>query len=174
MKIAHSSAELHDRRRGRQCLEDHRLRSSKAKARARRPRRFSPSRPSAEPPPSTCCARRPFSNSARTRLVEIASCCGGIAAIVGASDPHGGRHDQRRGADPASQGRCATSARNTSPRAAKWDFLVPSKGYEYATIKRPVSAPIIVGDDLSRELRLRPVGRNCHPRSTPANTAREP
>ena len=30
-------------------------------------------------------------------LVEIASCCDGIAAI-------GGRHDQRRGADPGSQG----------------------------------------------------------------------
>ena len=31
-------------------------------------------------------------------LVEIASCCDGIAAIVG------GRPDQRRGADPGSQG----------------------------------------------------------------------
>ena len=35
-------------------------------------------------------------------LVEIASCCDGIAAIVGL--PHGGRHDQRRGADSGSQG----------------------------------------------------------------------
>jgi len=37
-------------------------------------------------------------------LVEIASCCDGIAAVRRSSDPHGGRHDQRRGADPGSQG----------------------------------------------------------------------
>lgn len=37
-------------------------------------------------------------------LVEIASCCDGIAAIVGLPILTAGRHDQRRGADPGPQG----------------------------------------------------------------------
>lgn len=36
-------------------------------------------------------------------LVEIASCCDGIAAIVGTPDPDARRYHQRRGADPGSQ-----------------------------------------------------------------------
>ena len=36
-------------------------------------------------------------------LVEIASCCDGVAAIVGLPDPDARRHHQRRGADPGSQ-----------------------------------------------------------------------
>lgn len=82
-------------------------------------------------------------------LVEIASCCDGIAAIVGLP--------------------ILTSAGTISAAALIQDrkvlryvgkkyitarremgFLVPSKGYEYATIKGHKCA-IIVGDDLSRE-----------------------
>ncbi|WP_418992126.1 NAD+ synthase [Alistipes sp.] len=82
-------------------------------------------------------------------LVEIASCCDGIAAIVGMpmlTD---------RGTISAAAliqdrkvlryvGKKYITARR------EMGFLTPSKGYEYATIKGHKCA-IIVGDDLSRE-----------------------
>ena len=82
-------------------------------------------------------------------LVEIASCCDGIAAIVGLPIL------TREGTISAAAliqdrkvlryvGKKYISARR------EMGFLVPSKGFEYATIKGHKCA-IIVGDDLSRE-----------------------
>ena len=82
-------------------------------------------------------------------LVEIASCCDGIAAIVGLPIL------TREGTISAAAliqdrkvlryvGKKYITARR------EMGFLVPSKGFEYATIKGHKCA-IIVGDDLSRE-----------------------
>ena len=82
-------------------------------------------------------------------LVEIASCCDGIAAIVGLPIL-------------TSQGTISAAALIQDRKVLRYvgkkyisarremGFLVPSKGYEYATIKGHKCA-IIVGDDLSRE-----------------------
>ena len=82
-------------------------------------------------------------------LVEIASCCDGIAAIVGLPIL------TREGTISAAAliqdrkvlryvGKKYITARR------EMGFLVPSKGFEYATIKGHKCA-IVVGDDLSRE-----------------------
>ena len=82
-------------------------------------------------------------------LVEIASCCDGIAAIVGLPIL-------------TSQGTISAAALIQDRKVLRYvgkkyisarremGFLVPSKGYEYATIKGHKFA-IVVGDDLSRE-----------------------
>ena len=82
-------------------------------------------------------------------LVEIASCCDGIAAIVGLPIL-------------TSQGTISAAALIQDRKVLRYvgkkyitarremGFLSPSKGYEYATIKGHKCA-IIVGDDLSRE-----------------------
>ncbi len=82
-------------------------------------------------------------------LVEIASCCDGIAAIVGLPIL-------------TSSGTISAAALIQDRKVLRYvgkkyitarremGFLVPSKGYEYATIKGHKCA-IIVGDDLSRE-----------------------
>ena len=82
-------------------------------------------------------------------LVEIASCCDGIAAIVGLPIL-------------TSQGTISAAALIQDRKVLRYigkkhitarremGFLVPSKGYEYATIKGHKVA-IVVGDDLSRE-----------------------
>ena len=82
-------------------------------------------------------------------LVEIASCCDGIAAIVGLPIL-------------TSEGTISAAALIQDRKVLRYvgkkyitarremGFLVPSKGYEYATIKGHKCA-IIVGDDLSRE-----------------------
>ena len=82
-------------------------------------------------------------------LVEIASCCDGIAAIV-------------RLPILTSQGTISAAALIQDRKVLRYvgkkyisarremGFLVPSKGYEYATIKGH-KCVIIVGDDLSRE-----------------------
>ena len=82
-------------------------------------------------------------------LVEIASCCDGIAAIVGLPIL-------------TSQGTISAAALIQDRKVLRYvgkkyitarremGFLAPSKGYEYATIKGHKCA-IIVGDDLSRE-----------------------
>ena len=82
-------------------------------------------------------------------LVEIASCCDGIAAIVGLPIL-------------TTEGTISAAALIQDRKVLRYvgkkyitarremGFLVPSKGYEYATIKGHKCA-IIVGDDLSRE-----------------------
>lgn len=82
-------------------------------------------------------------------LVEIASCCDGIAAIVGLPIL-------------TAQGTISAAALIQDRKVLRYvgkkyitarremGFLSPSKGYEYATIKGHKCA-IIVGDDLSRE-----------------------
>ncbi|HIY68751.1 MAG TPA: NAD+ synthase [Candidatus Alistipes intestinigallinarum] len=82
-------------------------------------------------------------------LVEIASCCDGIAAIVGLPIL-------------TAQGTISAAALIQDRKVLRYvgkkyitarremGFLAPSKGYEYATIKGHKCA-IIVGDDLSRE-----------------------
>ena len=82
-------------------------------------------------------------------LVEIASCCDGIAAIVGLPIL-------------TAEGTISAAALIQDRKVLRYvgkkyitarremGFLVPSKGYEYATIKGHKCA-IIVGDDLSRE-----------------------
>ncbi|MDE5907023.1 MAG: NAD(+) synthase, partial [Alistipes sp.] len=82
-------------------------------------------------------------------LVEIASCCDGIAAIVGLPLL-------------TAEGTISAAALIQDRKVLRYigkkhitarremGFLVPSKGYEYATIKGHKCA-IIVGDDLSRE-----------------------
>ncbi|WP_417016010.1 NAD+ synthase [Alistipes sp.] len=82
-------------------------------------------------------------------LVEIASCCDGIAAIVGLPIL-------------TSQGTISAAALIQDRKVLRYvgkkyisarremGFLVPSKGYEYATVKGHKFA-IVVGDDLSRE-----------------------
>lgn len=82
-------------------------------------------------------------------LVEIASCCDGIAAIVGLPIL------TERGTVSAAaliQDRKVlryVGKRHITARR-EMGFLVPSKGYEYATVKGHKCA-IIVGDDLSHE-----------------------
>ena len=82
-------------------------------------------------------------------LVEIASCCDGIAAVVGLPIL-------------TAEGTISAAALIQDRKVLRYigkkyitarremGFLVPSKGYEYATIKGHKFA-IIVGDDLSRE-----------------------
>ena len=82
-------------------------------------------------------------------LVEIASCCDGIVAIVGLPIL-------------TAQGTISAAALIQDRKVLRYvgkkyitarremGFLAPSKGYEYATIKGHKCA-IIVGDDLSRE-----------------------
>ena len=82
-------------------------------------------------------------------LVEIASCCDGIAAIVGLPIL-------------TAEGTISAAAliqdrkvlryvgKKYIPARREMGFLVGSKGYEYATIKGHKCA-IVVGDDLSRE-----------------------
>ena len=82
-------------------------------------------------------------------LVEIASCCDGIAAIVGLPIL-------------TDKGTISAAALIQDRKVLRYigkkyitarremGFLVPSKGFEYATIKGHRCA-IIVGDDLSRE-----------------------
>ncbi len=82
-------------------------------------------------------------------LVEIASCCDGIAAIIGLPIL-------------TSKGTVSAAALIQDRKVLRFigkkyitarremGFLVPSKGFEYATIKGHKCA-IIVGDDLSRE-----------------------
>jgi len=82
-------------------------------------------------------------------LVEIASCCDGIAAIVGLPLL-------------TAEGTISAAALIQDRKVLRYigkkyitarremGFLVPSKGFEYATIKGHKCA-IIVGDDLSRE-----------------------
>ena len=93
--------------------------------------------------------KTPFLELCEDALVEIASCCDGIAAIVGLPIL------TREGTISAAAliqdrkvlryvGKKYITARR------EMGFLVPSKGFEYATIKGHKCA-IIVGDDLSRE-----------------------
>ena len=81
-------------------------------------------------------------------LVEIASCCDGIAAIVGlpllTSD---GTVSAAALIEDRKVLRYVGKKYITARR--EMGFLVPSKGYEYATIKGHKCA-IVVGDDLSR------------------------
>ena len=82
-------------------------------------------------------------------LVEIASCCDGIAAIVGLPML---THDGTISAAALIQDRKVLRYVGKKYITARREmgFLTPSKGYEYATIKGHKCA-IIVGDDLSRE-----------------------
>ena len=82
-------------------------------------------------------------------LVEIASCCDGIAAIVGLPILTA---DGTISAAALIQDRKVLRYIGKKYITARREmgFLVPSKGYEYATIKGHKCA-IIVGDDLSRE-----------------------
>ncbi len=82
-------------------------------------------------------------------LVEIASCCDGIAAIVGLPIL---TSDGTISAAALIQDRKVLRYVGKKYITARREmgFLVPSKGYEYATIKGHKCA-IIVGDDLSRE-----------------------
>lgn len=82
-------------------------------------------------------------------LVEIASCCDGIAAIVGLPIL---THEGTISAAALIQDRKVLRYIGKKYITARREmgFLVPSKGYEYATIKGHKFA-IIVGDDLSRE-----------------------
>lgn len=82
-------------------------------------------------------------------LVEIASCCDGIAAIVGLPIL---THEGTISAAALIQDRKVLRYIGKKYITARREmgFLVPSKGYEYATIKGHKCA-IIVGDDLSRE-----------------------
>lgn len=82
-------------------------------------------------------------------LVEIASCCDGIAAIVGLPIL---TSDGTISAAALIQDRKVLRYIGKKYITARREmgFLVPSKGYEYATIKGHKCA-VIVGDDLSRE-----------------------
>ncbi|MCM1151500.1 MAG: NAD+ synthase [Alistipes sp.] len=82
-------------------------------------------------------------------LVEIASCCDDIAAIVGLPLL---TSDGTVSAAALIQDRKVLRYIGKKHITARREmgFLVPSKGYEYATIKGHKCA-IIVGDDLSRE-----------------------
>ena len=82
-------------------------------------------------------------------LVEIASCCDGIAAIVGLPVL---THDGTISAAALIQDRKVLRYVGKKYITARREmgFLSPSKGYEDATIKGHKCA-IIVGDDLSRE-----------------------
>ncbi len=82
-------------------------------------------------------------------LVEIASCCDGIAAIVGLPIL---TNDGTISAAALIQDRKVLRYVGKKHITARREmgYLVPSKGYEYATIKGHPCA-IIVGDDLSRE-----------------------
>lgn len=82
-------------------------------------------------------------------LVEIASCCDGIAAIVGLPIL---THEGTISAAALIQDRKVLRYVGKKYISARREmgFLVPSKGYEYATVKGHKCA-IIVGDDLSRE-----------------------
>lgn len=82
-------------------------------------------------------------------LVEIASCCDGIAAIVGLPILTG---DGTISAAALIQDRKVLRYVGKKHITARREmgFLVPSKGYEYATVKGH-KCVIIVGDDLSRE-----------------------
>lgn len=82
-------------------------------------------------------------------LVEIASCCDGIAAIVGLPIL---THEGTISAAALIQDRKVLRYVGKKYITARREmgFLVPSKGYEYATIKGH-KCVIIVGDDLSRE-----------------------
>ena len=104
-------------------------------------------------------------------LVEIASCCDGIAAIVGLPML-------------TAEGTISAAALIQDRKVLRYigkkhitarremGFLVPSKGYEYITVKGRKCA-VIVGDDLSRE---HDFDRSVETviRSTPASTARAP
>ena len=81
-------------------------------------------------------------------LVEIASCCDGIAAIVGLPILTDGTISAAALIQDRKVLRYIGKKYITARR--EMGFLVPSKGYEYATIKGHKCA-IIVGDDLSRE-----------------------
>lgn len=82
-------------------------------------------------------------------LVEIASCCDGIAAIVGLPMlTHDGTISAAALIQDCKVLRYVGKKYITARR--EMGFLTPSKGYEYATIKGHKCA-IIVGDDLSRE-----------------------
>lgn len=82
-------------------------------------------------------------------LVEIASCCDGIAAIVGLPIL---TSDGTISAAALIQDRKVLRYVGKKYITARREmgFLIPSKGYEYATIKGH-KCVIIVGDDLSRE-----------------------
>lgn len=82
-------------------------------------------------------------------LVEIASCCDGIAAIVGLPIL---TTDGTISAAALIQDRKVLRYVGKKYITARREmgFLIPSKGYEYATIKGH-KCVIIVGDDLSRE-----------------------
>ena len=82
-------------------------------------------------------------------LVEIASCCDGIAAIVGLPVL---TNEGTISAAALIQDRKVLRYVGKKHITARREmgYLVPSKGYEYATIKGHPCA-IIVGDDLSRE-----------------------
>ena len=82
-------------------------------------------------------------------LVEIASCCDGIAAIVGLpSLTNNGTISAAALIQDRKVLRYVGKKYITARR--EMGFLTPSKGFEYATIKGHKCA-IIVGDDLSRE-----------------------
>jgi len=82
-------------------------------------------------------------------LVEIASCCDGIAAIVGLPLlTAGGTISAAALIQDRKVLRYIGKKYITARR--EMGFLVPSKGFEYATVKGHRCA-IIVGDDLSRE-----------------------
>ena len=82
-------------------------------------------------------------------LVEIASCCDGIAAIVGLPIlTNNGTISAAALIQDRKVLRYVGKKYITARR--EMGFLVPSKGFEYATIKGHKCA-IIVGDDLSRE-----------------------
>lgn len=82
-------------------------------------------------------------------LVEIASCCDGIAALVGL--PILTREGTISAAALIQDRKVLRyiGKKNITARR-EMGFLVPSKGFEYATIKSHRCA-IVVGDDLSRE-----------------------
>ncbi len=82
-------------------------------------------------------------------LVEIASCCDGIAAIVGLPIL---TNDGTISAAALIQDRKVLRYVGKKYITARREmgFLTPSKGFEYATIKGHKCA-IVVGDDLSRE-----------------------
>ncbi len=82
-------------------------------------------------------------------LVEIASCCDGIAAIVGLPIL---TNEGTISAAALIQNRKVLRYIGKKHITARREmgFLTPSKGYEYATIKGE-KCVIIVGDDLSRE-----------------------
>ena len=95
-------------------------------------------------------------------LVEIASCCDGIAAIVGLPILTADGTISAAALILTADGTISAAALIQDRKVLRYigkkyitarremGFLVPSKGYEYATIKGHKCA-IIVGDDLSRE-----------------------